>query len=144
MGIIRRLSFSGALIGGIVALVMTLAFVLAVGPGLARLLSFADEMVVQGIALLMLAILRALGGVVAAHLARRAGKLTTRVRGIALGLVTGTVGWALYVVVVLIFVGGSLGDGAVRLLADVVQWALECALGAMIVPLSSKTETLAR
>lgn len=129
-----RVSWSGAVVGAVGAIVLTVLFVTVVTDALAPALGLMPEFVAYGLMLVLASALRAVCGVWAANRHRRRFDVEQRTEFLPTAVVAGVLGWAGWTALTLVSAAAVGGPGVgLRGVVEVLRWVAELAVGSLLV-----------
>lgn len=127
-----RVSWVGALVGGVAAFLITVAVVLFVLPYFADWYRYLDPIVATGVVGLLVSMLRGSAGIFVGRLVRRRYDVDTSMDFVPTAMVAAVIAWLLYAGLLLL-----LGDATVltttRGWIELPRWIIELSLGALVV-----------
>ncbi|WP_289017016.1 hypothetical protein [uncultured Ornithinimicrobium sp.] len=127
-----RISWVGALVGGVAAFLITIAVVLVVLPYFADWYLYLDPIVATGVVGLLVSMLRGSAGIFVGRLVRRRYEVDTSMDFVPTAMVAAVVAWLLYAGLLFL-----LGDATMLTTArgwiELPRWIIELSLGALVV-----------
>jgi hypothetical protein len=129
-----RFSWSGALLGALGAIVLTVLFVTVVTDALSPALGLMPEYVAYGLMLVLASAFRAVCGMWAASRHRRRFVVVSWTEFLGTAALAGFLGWAGWTALTMVSAAAVGGSGVdVRGVVEVVRWVAELSVGALLV-----------